>query len=42
MTVVGTLLVALLMISDGVTVPNEFAITDCNCDDISEVSLATS
>ena len=33
MIVVGTLLVALSMISYGATVPNEFAIADCNCDD---------
>ena len=38
MIVVGILLVALLVISDGATVRNEFVITsDCNCDDNSEV-----
>ena len=37
MIVVGILLVALLVISDGATVRNEFVISDCNCDDNSEV-----
>ena len=37
MIIVGTLLVALLVISNGATVPNEFVITGCNCDDNSEV-----
>ena len=37
MIVVGILLVALLVISDGATVRKEFVISDCNCDDNSEV-----
>ena len=37
MIVVGILLVSLLVISDGATVRNEFVISDCNCDDNSEV-----
>ena len=37
MIIVGILLVALLVISDGATVRNEFVISDCNCDDNSEV-----
>ena len=37
MIVVGILLVALLVISDGATVRNEFVIGDCNCDDNLEV-----
>ena len=41
MIVVGILLVALLVISDGATVRNEFVISDCNCDDNSEVFDAT-
>ena len=37
MIIIGTLLVALLVISDGATVRNDLVISDCNCDDNSEV-----
>ena len=39
MIVVGTLLVVLVVISDGATIHNEFVISDCNCHDNSEVLI---